>query len=97
MSELGDLGHWDLPYTDVPDGTMETPAPIADLFDSCTVRVLGADTPLGPFAVLELTFGNSHLQRSVRVNFVADAHGMRSVGRLLRDSANAAANRLERR
>lgn len=91
---MSDLGHWEVPFEEV-DRPAEEAVLIADLFDACTVRVLAADTPAGPLAVLELTFGNSHLQRSVRLQYVSSAAGIRSFGRVVRDSANSAAKRLE--
>lgn len=97
----------DLPYEEVPDGPVDVPldSPGRVMADNVVARSAVIDASTGAVKVLVpvllLTFGQNAPGEPPRdvaeVALVAgDANGMRRFGKLFRDTANGAANAIER-
>lgn len=90
-------------YGDFPDGPVETMIPVDEISDSVVVRAVKIDSPVKdltgrtvPLGALIFTFANSTRKEDNRpVTFVATPDILRNLGRVIRDTANRAANLAE--
>jgi len=89
------LGKWEMPYEEF-ERPVDATISIATMNDGVLAMAAAARSPLGALAVLRIQFTNSATGKLTEVDVASTPDGMRAIGRMLRDTANAAANAAER-